>query len=80
MGAVSASNTQFAVPPVLREALEGRAPAPAPAVGAYARGLRAFAVPPRLSVAEAAALFEVWARDLALHTGMWPRCFWSAGC
>lgn len=35
----------------------------------YAHGLQNLAVPPRLSINEAASLFEVWMQDKALHSG-----------
>ena len=35
----------------------------------YAKGLRNMPVPERMSVEEAAALFEVWLKDRALYGG-----------
>lgn len=76
MGAISSSHTKYLLPLELREAL--RLPFDRP-TGPYAKrlssriaytnGLQAFEVPAQLSTNEAAALFEVWSHDLALHTG-----------
>jgi small subunit ribosomal protein S29 len=76
LGAISSTNTNYVLPLVLREALglpydrpTGPYAKRSAALAEYGQGLRAFEVPPQLSVDEAAALFEVWSGDLALHTG-----------
>ncbi|KAF8573593.1 hypothetical protein K439DRAFT_1665739 [Ramaria rubella] len=84
LGAFSSTNTHYITPLELREALGMPYDRP---VGPYARrsaaklaytnGLRRFEVPPQLNVNEAAALFEVWSRDLALHTGATDELFLS---
>lgn len=40
-----------------------------PELKQYAQGLRAVPVPGKLTVTEAASLFEVWMRDLAVPGG-----------
>jgi small subunit ribosomal protein S29 len=40
----------------------------------YAKGLKKLEVPERLSIGEAAGVFEVWMKDRALHSG---ECFCS---
>ncbi|PCH36270.1 hypothetical protein WOLCODRAFT_91935 [Wolfiporia cocos MD-104 SS10] len=74
-GAESTAETRFLMPLELREALglpEHRPAGPyvarRPELAEYAAGLRNVAVPAQLSVGEAAALFEVWMEDQALHS------------
>jgi small subunit ribosomal protein S29 len=45
-----------------------------PELVGYAEGLRNILVPNQMKVAEAASLFEVWAKDGALHTSMHLFC------
>ena len=76
MGALSSTNTNYLLPSELREALGLPYDRPTGPYAKrslsrteYANGLRAFEVPAQLTTNEAAALFEVWSRGLALHTG-----------
>ena len=64
------------MPVELREALglpEMRPAGPytkrSPEIVEFARGIKSFPVPPRISIGEAASLFEVWMQDKALHSG-----------
>lgn len=70
------SDTQFPLPLELREALQLSSDPPAsPYVKRssdlvhYSQGLKPYAVPEKLELAEAAAIFEMWMNDKALHTG-----------
>lgn len=76
MGALSSTNTTYTLPLELREALGLPYDRPTGPYAKrslsrteYANGLRALEVPAQLSTNEAAALFEVWSRNLASHTG-----------
>lgn len=76
MGAAGTQHTAFKMPLELCEALGLPPPRPAgpytkrsPETTEFARGLKNFPVSPRMSVSEAASLFEVWMQDKALHTG-----------
>lgn len=70
------SDTQFPLPNELRQALQvDSRPLNAyiklsPEVLEYTEGLQTVPVPEKLTVAEAAAMFEVWGRDSALHSRM----------
>ena len=64
------------MPVELREALglpEIRPAGPytkrSPDIVEFARGIKSFPVPSRISVGEAASLFELWMQDKALHSG-----------
>ena len=64
------------MPVELREALglpEMRPAGPytkrSPEIVEFARGIKNFPVPPRISVDEAASLFDIWMQDKALHSG-----------
>jgi len=74
-GATSTSHTYFKMPLELSEALGVPFEGPSgpyekrqPELVEYAKGLRNFPVPAQLQVKEASALFEVWAKDRALHS------------
>jgi small subunit ribosomal protein S29 len=75
IGATTASDPLFKAPPELRQALglDDQPPDPytkmSSALKEYTAGLRSITVPDKLSVVEAAALFEVWMKDRALHSG-----------
>lgn len=76
LGALSSQNTQFKTPIELREALglsHDRPTGPyaerEQALKDYAKGLQNLLVPEKLSMDEAAALFEVWMKDRALYGG-----------
>jgi small subunit ribosomal protein S29 len=69
----------FQTPSELRDALDlpdnrptGYKSKTSPILQGYADGLRKFDVPSELSIPEAAALFEVWMKDKALHSCMFP--------
>ncbi|KAI0045817.1 hypothetical protein FA95DRAFT_1560786 [Auriscalpium vulgare] len=75
IGALSSSNTTFALTEDLRYALGLQPymhPSPyakvVPELAAYTRGISTWKIPERLTVDEAAALFEVWNKDKSLHT------------
>ncbi|EIN09639.1 hypothetical protein PUNSTDRAFT_51852 [Punctularia strigosozonata HHB-11173 SS5] len=70
MGAISTEHTLFQLPVELREALglphdkpTGPYVKRSPEIVEYTRGLKALPVPDRLSVEEAASIFEVWKDD-----------------
>ncbi|OCH86955.1 hypothetical protein OBBRIDRAFT_814348 [Obba rivulosa] len=74
-GAVSTSNTYFRMPLELSEALGIPFEGPSgpyekrhPEFVEYAKGLRNVPVPAQLQIKEASSLFEVWAKDRALHS------------
>ncbi|EPT03056.1 hypothetical protein FOMPIDRAFT_1022642, partial [Fomitopsis schrenkii] len=76
IGAEGTQNTTFRMPVELREALglpEMRPAGPytkrSPEIVEFARGIKNFPVPPRITIGEAASLFEVWMQDKALHSG-----------
>jgi hypothetical protein len=73
LGAITYSDPIYPLPLELRDALElpyDHPPSPydkrSRTLIEYTKGLRALPVPERLSVKEAAALFEVWMKDKAL--------------
>lgn len=74
VGTPTMSDTQFPLPNELRQALQvDSRPLNAytklsPEVLEYTEGLQTVPVPEKLTVAEAAAMFEVWGRDSALHS------------
>jgi small subunit ribosomal protein S29 len=51
---------------------------------AYADGLKALAVPDKLTVAEASSLFEIWKDDMAINSseceGVLSGCMAAHGC
>ncbi|EKM50203.1 uncharacterized protein PHACADRAFT_264802 [Phanerochaete carnosa HHB-10118-sp] len=74
VGAVSTTHTRFQTPVELREALGIPHDRPVnpylrrePELVEYSKGLQNITVPSQFQVAEAAALFEIWAMDNALH-------------
>ncbi|KAI0741258.1 mitochondrial ribosomal death-associated protein 3-domain-containing protein [Daedaleopsis nitida] len=74
LGALSTQNTTFRAPLELVEALGLEPTVPSnpyvrrePELVAYASGLRNFPVPDKLTVDEAASIFEVWQSTKALH-------------
>ncbi|EMD39027.1 hypothetical protein CERSUDRAFT_104297 [Gelatoporia subvermispora B] len=74
-GAASTSHTYFKMPLELSEALSTPFEGPSgpyekrhPEFIEYAKGLRNFPVPAQMQVKEASALFEIWAKDRALHS------------
>lgn len=74
LGAISNSSTEYQPCVELREALGLSHPLPvspylrrSPELVAYAKGLRNIAVPDTFQVSEAAALFNLWGQDHALH-------------
>ncbi|KZT64493.1 hypothetical protein DAEQUDRAFT_678488 [Daedalea quercina L-15889] len=76
IGAEGTQDTMFKMPLELSEALGLLPNRPAgpyakrsPEIVEFARGIQNFPVPPRISVGEAASVFEVWMQDNALHTG-----------
>ncbi|KAI0060655.1 hypothetical protein BV25DRAFT_1954404 [Artomyces pyxidatus] len=75
IGALSSSNTTFKLSTELRHALGLQPwlhPDPylkiAPEIAAFTKGIKTWMVPDRLTVDEAASLFEVWSKDKTLHT------------
>ena len=81
LGAISTTDTAYPIPLELREALDLPHPVPnspyfkrSPEFQMYAGGLEKLEMPERLSVSEAAAVFEVWTKDRALHSG---KCIYS---
>jgi len=75
LGALSMTNTTYKLSTELRHALKLQQwlqPSPylkvAPEIAEFTKGLQTLRVPEQLTVDEAAALFEVWAKDKALHT------------
>lgn len=80
-GAISSQHVDFLLPLELREALNiphDRPSGPYVKRSAelveYAKGLQALPVPERLSVDEAASMFEIWMKDNALHSSMSGSC------
>jgi small subunit ribosomal protein S29 len=77
LGALSLYNTSFLPTTELYEALDldlthGKKPDAyvkrSEAYQHYARGLRAFKLPERLDIKEAAGIFDTWIKDRALHS------------
>ena len=75
MGAITASETRYALPLELRDTLGlGYHHAMSPynrrseELLAYADGLKALPVPDKLTVAEASSLFEIWKDDMAINS------------
>lgn len=76
VGAISTTNTDFAVPIELKDAL-GLTPEGAtstwaprnPEYSKYSEGLSAIPVPAQFNVHEAATLVEVWNQTASLHSG-----------
>jgi small subunit ribosomal protein S29 len=73
---MSTTHNSFPIPRELREELNLVHPIPnspyfkrSEVLRTYAKGLQKLRVPPQLSVAEAAGMFEVWMKDRALHSG-----------
>ena len=85
MGAITASETRYALPLELRDTLGlGYHHAVSPynrrseELLAYADGLKALPVPDKLTVAEASSLFEIWKVDMAINSS---ECIWVlSGC
>ena len=48
-----------------------------PTLVEYTKGLQSFAVPEKLSVSEAASLFEVWTKGTAMHDGKITLFIWT---
>ena len=76
IAALSTNNTRFRLPIELLEALQILPEQPLNSwmkrytpYADYATGLQPFAIPSRLTLAEAAALFELWSNQGALHSG-----------
>lgn len=74
VGAPTMSDTQFPVPNELRKTLQVD-PRPlnaytklVPEFLEYSNGLQSVPVPEKLTVTEAAAMFEIWGKDGALHS------------
>ena len=83
LGAISTTH-KFLIPLELREALDLPHPVPnspyfkrSAELKAYAQGLQKLEVPQRLSVSEAAGMFEVWMKGQALHGGECFVSIWS---
>lgn len=84
LGAITASETKYALPIELRDTLGlGYHHAMSPyhkrseELLAYAEGLTAFPVPDKLTVAEAASLFEIWKDDMAVNSNTYDELFLS---
>ncbi|TCD69100.1 37S ribosomal protein S23 mitochondrial [Steccherinum ochraceum] len=84
IAAVSGSNTNWPVTLELQEALGLSTPRPvneyvkrSTDLAHFAEGLENFAVPEQLTVDEAAAMYELWSKDDALHTGSNDELFLS---
>ncbi|EJD07363.1 uncharacterized protein FOMMEDRAFT_16060 [Fomitiporia mediterranea MF3/22] len=82
LGAVSQSLTQYPFTPELQTALErDKSIDPytklIPGMVEYAQGLKALRVPDKLEYAEAAAMFEIWMKDRALHSDAYDELFLS---
>ncbi|KAL0953378.1 hypothetical protein HGRIS_004618 [Hohenbuehelia grisea] len=81
LGAINASDPSYAIPLELREALSlphTRPPSPydtrSRTLIEYTDGLRPLAVPDKLSVNEAASIYEIWMKDKAFDSGLLPYC------
>ena len=79
LGALSMQNKAYRAPLPLQEALGLQPDVPSgpyayrePAYVEYAKGLRNFAVPERLTVKEAASMFDLWHKEKILHLGEIP--------
>ena len=79
LGAISTSHTSFPISLELREALDLPHPVPSSpylkrsaVLQTYTKGLRKLEVPERLSVSEAAGMFELWMNARGLHSGEHP--------
>jgi len=75
LGAISTTHGDFPVSLELREALDLPHPVPnspyfkrSADLQKYANGLRKLEMPQRLTMAEAAGIFELWMKDRALHS------------
>ncbi|EIM86567.1 uncharacterized protein STEHIDRAFT_147130 [Stereum hirsutum FP-91666 SS1] len=75
VGAISSTSNTYALTPEVRYALgfqQDLQPSPyikvPEEVKIYTKGIKALDVPEKLSVSEAAALFEVWMKNKTLHT------------
>ncbi|THH32059.1 hypothetical protein EUX98_g2144 [Antrodiella citrinella] len=84
IGAISGSNTNWPVPPELQESLGLTPPRPVsvyekryPEIEQYASGLENFPVPEQLTLDEAAAVYDLWRKDNALHTQSTDELFLS---
>jgi len=83
VGAPTMNDTQFPLADELRQSLQADSrPLNAytkltPGYIEYAEGLQTVSVPEKLTVAEAAAIFEVWGRDSALHSRLNDELFLS---
>ena len=77
VGALAPSLSQYPIPPELKQALQLESPSPYtklnPGMLEYAQGLEAMQVPESLEYSEATSIFEIWARDRALHTSKYFR-------
>lgn len=82
IGAISSTSTTYALTPELRYAL-GFQPDLVPSpytkvhreITEYTKGIQPLLIPDKLSIDEAAAMFEVWAKNRTLHT---RECFLSS--
>lgn len=75
VGAISSTSNTYALTPEVRYALgfqQDLQPSPyikvPEEVKVYTKGIKPLEVPEKLSVSEAAALFEVWMKNKTLHT------------
>jgi small subunit ribosomal protein S29 len=75
VGAISSTNTTYSLSPELRVALgiqpelENSPFARVPAeITEFTQGIKPVEVPSKLSVSEASAMFEIWMKNLSLHT------------
>ncbi|GJE90341.1 hypothetical protein PsYK624_064720 [Phanerochaete sordida] len=84
LGAVSTTHTRFQMPLELREALKIPHDRPVspylrrePELVRYASGLQNIPMPSSFQVEEAASLFEIWAKDKAMHFAACDETFLS---
>ncbi|KAI0736464.1 mitochondrial ribosomal death-associated protein 3-domain-containing protein [Fomitopsis betulina] len=76
IGAEGTQNTTFRMPVELHEALglprmrsTGAYTNRSPEIEEFVRGIKSFPVPRRITIDEAASMFEIWMQDKALHSG-----------
>ncbi|KAI5124226.1 hypothetical protein M0805_005076 [Coniferiporia weirii] len=82
VGALSSSLTQYPLGPELQKELVRDHPVDpytkmVPGMVEYAQGLKPLRVPEKLEYDEAAALFEIWVKDRALHSAATDELFLS---